>query len=74
MQLAVPLCDTQCFAFYMKFSFSFLGKISDFHKANMSISIKLNMHKNWQVIKPNGNGIAAEGDGERWWGELQSWY
>lgn len=25
----------------------------------MSISIKLNMHKNWQVIKANGNGIAA---------------
>lgn len=47
------------FAFYMKFSFSFLGKISDFHKANMSISIKLNMHKNWQVIKANGNDIAA---------------
>lgn len=25
----------------------------------MSISIKLNMHKNWQVIKANGNGIVA---------------
>lgn len=50
---------TQRFAFYMKFSFSFLDKISDFHKANMSISIKLNMHKNWQVIKANGNGIVA---------------
>lgn len=62
--LLAPLCrHLRDFDSNMKFSFSFLflGKISDFHKANMSISIKLNMHKNWQVIKANGNGIVVGG-------------
>lgn len=31
------------------------------------------MHKNWQVIKPNGNGIATEGVQRDGGEEVQSW-
>lgn len=61
-QAQSPKCQSRLTVFsfppsYMSFFFIFLlcGKISHFHKANMSISIKLNMHENWQSHRGNAN-------------------